>query len=74
MRDTPLAPQPPTNRPTGHQMNRQGLYVPKEAYFGQAWEEIVQVCFLKNLADAPWGHRLPVTALALSVRGLDYPF
>ena len=29
-----LAPQPLTNQPTGHQISRQGLYVPKKAYFG----------------------------------------
>ena len=34
LRDTARAPQPPTNQPTGHQMSRQGLYVPKKAYFG----------------------------------------
>ena len=39
MEDTARAPQPPTNKPTGHQapghqMNRQGLYVPRKAYFG----------------------------------------
>ena len=26
LRDTARAPQPPNNQPTGHQMNRQGLY------------------------------------------------
>ena len=34
LRDTAGAAQPPTNRPTGHQMSQQGLYVPKKAYFG----------------------------------------
>ena len=34
MRDTACAPQPPTNQPTGHQISRQGLYVPKKAYSG----------------------------------------
>ena len=34
LRDTAREPQPPTNQPTGHQMSRQGLYVPKKAYFG----------------------------------------
>ena len=32
LRDTARAPQP--QKPTGHQMNRQGLYVLKKAYFG----------------------------------------
>ena len=32
--DTARAPQPSTNQPTGHQISRQGLYVPKKAYFG----------------------------------------
>ena len=35
MRDTARAPKPLTNPPTGHQMNRQGLYLPKKACFGQ---------------------------------------
>ena len=34
MRDTARAPQPPTNQQTGHQMSRQGQFVPKKAYFG----------------------------------------
>ena len=39
MEDTARAPQPPTNKPTGHQAtghqkNQQGLYVPRKAYFG----------------------------------------
>ena len=37
MRDTARAPQPPTNQPTGHQMSRKGLYVPKKAYFWEKW-------------------------------------
>ena len=44
MRDTARAPHPPTNQSTMHQMNQQGLYVPKKAYFG------------KNLAGF-WGDR-----------------
>ena len=34
MRNTARAPQPPTNQPTGHQMSRQGLYVPEKVFWG----------------------------------------
>ena len=34
MRDTACAPQPPTNRAPNEPARRQGLYVPKKAYFG----------------------------------------
>ena len=34
--------QQPTNQPAGHQMNRQGLYVPKKAYFGQNLADLGQ--------------------------------
>ena len=33
MQDTARAPEPPTDQPTAHQMSRQGLHVPKKAYF-----------------------------------------
>ena len=46
MRDTARAPQPPTNPPTGHQMNRQGLSKSEQicqfwAKLGCSWAKIL---------------------------------